>query len=167
MSRRRIVILATFCLAFLAGCALFDRTAAPAEQPGQRTALRFHVASAWPQEAYAELKDEAGQPLYIAAEPFLTGRDVQAATVLLGQSRNLVRLAFTPMAAGVLEATTRQHVGQRLAIFLDDCLIMSPHIREPITSGEVILDGGFARRAAEDIAAGLGGPQEVSVGTRP
>ena len=70
---------------------------------------------------------------------------------------------------------TREHVGELLAIVLDDKVISSPRIREPILGGSGVISGSFtvqARTARGAAAPGaLPAPLEIveerSVGARP
>jgi preprotein translocase subunit SecD len=117
--------------------------------------IRFHVATAQETEGYLATADERGQPLFVAPQPFLTDADVWSADVFAGEHSQLVRLDFTEMGATALEWVTRRRVGHRLAVYVDDQLVMSPLLRAPLVGGKVYLDGGFSRSRAAQIAKAL------------
>ncbi len=130
----------------------------PAFSPKQMT-LRIHLAIGGPLEGYTESKDEQGRVMYVADEPILTEKDVRSAALLHSLQRNLVMLEFKPLAADRLDRVTSENSGGRLAIYLDDKLLMTSMIRAPISAGKVILEGDFTRERAAQVARGLGGAQ--------
>jgi preprotein translocase subunit SecD len=66
------------------------------------------------------------------------------------------------MAGLSLEQTTAQHLGERLAIFIDNRLVLSPVLQTPIVGGRVYLDADFSPQQAERIARGLNAPPAES-----
>ena len=140
----------------MAGCALFDRSDEPPKpEDSPRVSLRFHLAIDQETEGYDAAKDEGGRPLYVAPSSFLTERDVWNATVYASERRYLIELEFTPGGALHLQWATEDHVGQRLAIYVDDELVMTPIVPAPITQGRLFLDGEFSKRRAEKLAGAL------------
>jgi preprotein translocase subunit SecD len=137
------------------GCAAPEAHRSPASQPTKEVRLRFCIASNEPREGYELAKDEAGQPLYVASEPFLTQHDVRRASTLVSGRRNLVLLEFYPLAARKLDEWSAEHVGERLAILLDDELLMSPVLTSRIGQGKVVLEGEFSNERAQAIARAL------------
>jgi len=153
-------------LLLVAGCTLWPREAPPPERPKPVT-LRLFLASEQPQEGYEPRRDEAGRPLYVAKEPVLTEADVKAARVLRSDRRALVLLEFRPMAVGPLDELSQSHWGGRLAIEIDDRLVLSPVLTRRIRDGRIILDGDFSPQRAEQIARGLNTPHTMSIGHAP
>ena len=142
--------------AVLAGCTLFQRAEQPARGAVEpRTTLRFHLASTVPEEGDQQIRDEFGQPLYIAPRPVLTEKDIGSASALHSQRRSMVLLTLKTMPAARLRRLTSDHLGWRLAIFVDDELVTSPPIKAPIADGKAYLDGDFSRARASEIARGL------------
>ncbi len=149
----------------IAGCAGGPaRSVGPSSRP--TVSLRFHFADEQPREGYEPLADEEGKPLYVSGSPILTEGDLVRVSRLEGHGHNLILLEFKPLAAERLAALTAQNVGQRLAIFIDDRLVMSPLIREPITRGKVLMDGDFSRARAEEIVRALSPGQPSAFGRR-
>ncbi len=142
----------TACAAvLLPGCALLGRLFPPAP-PDAPVEVRFHLALASPAEGFTAAADEAGRPLYVAAEPFLTEADIALASVYRSSHRNLLLLELLPGSEITLESFTAEHVGHRLAIYLDGRLVMSPVIRGPLRQGKVYLDGDFGAAEAARLA---------------
>jgi preprotein translocase subunit SecD len=139
-------------LACLLGCETARPDAGPAPP---RLTLAFHTCAVTPVEGFKPAKDEANQDIYIAELPFLTEGDVQTASLVQSETRNLVQLEFAPPAADRIARLTTERRGVRLAIFVDDKLVMSPWIWQPITAGSVLLDGGFTRARAKEIVQRL------------
>jgi preprotein translocase subunit SecD len=141
--------------AFLAACQTTDPTPPPPETEPERRPIRIslHVAQTDEREDYDRVTDERGRPLYIDPSPILTEREVWHADVYASSQRALLKLDLTAAGDAALELMTRAHVGDRLAVFLDDRLVVSPRIGEPVTAGAVYVDGDFDRMAAADLAA--------------
>lgn len=121
----------------------------------RRVTLRFFEASPEPRAGYRPITDEAGQRVYVATEPLLTERDVREARVYSSAGRALLRLQFSPFAAVQLERQTTENFGTRLAVFVNERLVMSPSLIKPIRSGRLYLDGDFTRTEAEQLATAL------------
>jgi preprotein translocase subunit SecD len=145
------------------GCALPDRGGP--SSPLKKVALRFCWATGEAKEAYEAKKDEAGQPLYVASEPVLTEADLRSASVWRGTRRTMILLEFQPFAAARLEQLSAQHRGDRLAVFVDDRLVMSPVVRKPLAGGKVYLDGSLTPAQAEELVARLNAAPAQSQGS--
>ena len=101
------------------------------------------------------MADEYGEAVYVAPEALLTERDVAGATALHGEQRSVIILEFKLMAAARLEQATARHVGERLAVFVDDEYVVSALIRGPVVGGQLCLDVGFSRARADEIVQGV------------
>jgi protein-export membrane protein SecD len=102
---------------------------------------------------------EAGQA-YV--DTGLTGRYLESAVLEFaggqgGQLSNepVVSIRFSPEGATLFEEITRNHIGERLAIFLDGEMISSPRINEAIAGGTAIVSGGFTPEEARQLAQNL------------
>lgn len=137
---------------FWVGC---EAAGPVAEAPEPTLSVAIHTCAVAPMEGFTQTRDETGQVLYVAALPFVTEDDVQTASLVQSEKRNLVQLEFTPPAAERLARLTTERRGVRLAIYVDGKLIMSPWIWQPITRGSVMLDGEFTRAEAKDIVRRL------------
>jgi len=100
---------------------------------------------------------------HVHRRPALTGRDVARARAFRDEAtgRYEVSVRFTPAGAKRFEQLTRQMVGRRLAILLDNQVSAAPVVQAPIPGGEArISPGGFKdpttqRLEAEELAASL------------
>jgi preprotein translocase subunit SecD len=154
--RKVTTIIVGGMLAMLSGCALSDTEVSQMNAGDPPTVhIRFHVADSEPQDGYHVLPDERGQPLYLAPTPFLTDADVCDAAAMIGERRNLLAVEFCPLAAERFEHVVRDHRQQRLAVFVNDELIMSPTMPTPSATGRIILDGDFSQKRVRDLARGL------------
>lgn len=92
----------------------------------------------------------------------LTGRYLESAALEFtsgqaGQLANepIVSIVFNAEGGELFERITREHTGERLAIFLDGELLSAPNINEPISGGKAIISGGFTPEEARDLAENL------------
>ncbi|MBI1833873.1 MAG: protein translocase subunit SecD [Candidatus Andersenbacteria bacterium] len=97
-------------------------------------------------------------PLFERTE--LSGRHLSRATVdfdqLSGQPQ--VNLEFDGEGADLFAQLTRESIGKRIAIYLDDVPISAPVVNSEITAGRAVITGGFtlpeARQLAQRLNAG-------------
>jgi preprotein translocase subunit SecD len=140
----------------LGGCVVAPPGDAPSSD--RKITLRFCWATVDEREGYEAAKDEAGQPLRVLAEPVVTAADVESASLWRNPTRSMVLVKLTPMAAAELEAASTMHLGDRLAVYIDERLVMSPIVRKPLAGGKIYLNGGFTASEAERIVARLNAP---------
>jgi preprotein translocase subunit SecD len=90
---------------------------------------------------------------YNKSEPELVG-DVDEAEVLIDQASDAYYIAiqFKPGGTEGLSRTTRENVGRRLAIMLDEKIHSAPVIMAPITGGRVSISGKFTFKEARELA---------------
>lgn len=69
-----------------------------------------------------------------------------------------IQIEFTPEGAELFAELTREHVGEQMAIFLDDTLLTAPTIQQEITGGIAVITGSFtieeARQEVQLLNAG-------------
>lgn len=90
----------------------------------------------------------------------LTGRQLKRATVdfdqVLGSPQ--VNLEFDSEGTELFAELTRQNIGRRIAIYLDEVPISAPVVQSEITNGQAVITGGFtvdeANQLARDLRAG-------------
>lgn len=90
-----------------------------------------------------------GRYLETAALEFVGGQPGQVAT------EPVVSISFNAEGAELFQRITTEHVGQRLAIFLDGEMLSAPNINEPIAGGQAVISGGFTAEEARDLAQNL------------
>jgi preprotein translocase subunit SecD len=62
-----------------------------------------------------------------------------------------INLEFTEEGAKKLQEITSQHIGDRLAIFIDGKLMLAPRISSPISSGKAQIVSQITKKEAEDL----------------
>ena len=127
---------------------------------GQTAQLDFRQDTA---EDAAEI-DYASSSAFIRIFSFtstgLTGKDLKKATVEFGQSNQTagqptVSLEFTKEGAEKFAEITTNNVSRPVAIFLDNQLVTSPIVNEPIKDGRAIISGNFTPEAASELTIQL------------
>lgn len=90
----------------------------------------------------------------------LGGQDLRRAAVQFdGSGRSagqpVVALEFTPAGAQKFAEITSRSLGRRLAIFLDETILMDPVVQNVITDGRAVISGGFTTEEAKRLAIQL------------
>ena len=93
-------------------------------------------------------------PILLERPILMTGEALKTARTEIGGRFGLpyVSLTFNPRGARVFEEITRQGVGRRLAIILDNIVQSAPVIEEPISGGNAQITGSFTTEEAHDLA---------------
>lgn len=102
-------------------------------------------------------KSSDGNPLYqnaVERRIYLTGEHlIDARPSIDNQGSPIVQFRLDSGGSRRFENLTRKNVGRRLAVLLDNQIISSPNIREPIGGGTVIIEGGsMTIDEAQDLA---------------
>ncbi len=92
----------------------------------------------------------------------LTGRFVTKATLQFSggmgagfSNEPIVLVTFNDEGKSIFGSLTKDHVGEKVAIFLDGRLISDPVIREPILGGTATISGGFTAEEAKKLVRDL------------
>ncbi len=87
----------------------------------------------------------------------LTGKDLKRSQVQFDQNTGqpVVSLEFSPEGGKKFADITSRNVGKLVAIFLDQRMVSSPVVEEPITSGDAIIRGDFTIDEAKDLSIKL------------
>lgn len=87
----------------------------------------------------------------------LTGKDLKRSQVRFDQNTGqpVVSLEFSSEGGKKFADITSRNVGKLVAIFLDQRMISSPVVEEPITSGDAIIRGQFTVDEAKDLSIKL------------
>jgi len=92
------------------------------------------------------------EQLVFSKKPLLSGADLKLnARAEIDQRFQLIHFEFQDNAKRTFEDFTREHIGKRLAIFLDHRLISAPTINGAIP-GKGIIEGNFTPDAARTLA---------------
>lgn len=142
---------ATFALLLVAGgCA-----PGPRGRPAAPVSIRVHLASSEERAGYRRMRDEAGRALFVAPEPLATERNVASASALHSDRRSMLLLRFDLEGGYRLEQATAEHVGERLAVFVDGELVGSPQIGRALVERGLGLDVGLSRQRVDAIVRAL------------
>lgn len=103
------------------------------------------------------LQDENGAPILLVAQPVLGGEAISDAIAELDQDSFFykINLKFNPAGTKAFAELTQKHVGERLAIVMDDQVLSAPSIREPILTGTAEITGQFKYDEASLLALAL------------
>jgi preprotein translocase subunit SecD len=82
----------------------------------------------------------------------VSGESLVDAQPTYQENQPVVSFRFDSVGARKFGDVTRDHVGELLAIVLDDKVISSPRIREPIIGGSGIISGSFTVDSANELA---------------
>jgi len=87
----------------------------------------------------------------------LTGALVKSASVQYDQTtyQPYVSLVWNDQGAKLFDEVTKNNIGQRLAIFLDDSLVSAPVIQEEIPNGNAQITGNFTLDQAKSLVSDL------------
>ncbi len=121
---------------------------------GKTAKLNFRLVSDNNEFGSEALMDENGQDVIVSKRIVMSGENLIDAQPRLDSQQNQPIVSFSLDRIGSLKfaKTTTENVGKRLAIVLDNKIISAPSIREPITSGNGTISGGFTFQEATDLA---------------
>jgi preprotein translocase subunit SecD len=89
---------------------------------------------------------------------------VDAQTEVDAAGRPCVVVRFDAAGSRRFARATRENVGGRLAIILDDAVVAAPVINEPILGGYAQISGGFTEETAKELAIALrSGPLPIDL----
>ncbi|MBM3298544.1 MAG: protein translocase subunit SecD [Deltaproteobacteria bacterium] len=92
-------------------------------------------------------------PYLIKKQILLTGDNLTDARVRPGDlGRVIVAMDFNRTGARIFERVTGEHVGERLAIVLDNRVYSAPVIKDRISGGSAIIEGITSNEEAHDLA---------------
>ena len=99
-------------------------------------------------------EDDNENQLSISKRVILKGDNLINAQPKLDQQTNEAVVSFTFDRAGAKKfgRATTDNVGKRIAIVLDNKIISSPVVREPILTGNGVISGDFTFQSATDLA---------------
>lgn len=98
------------------------------------------------------LYDSQGKPYLVKEEVLLTGGAIKDARVEIDQwGQPYVALDFTNKGAEKFADITGRHIGERLAIILDDVVKSAPVIKTRITGGKAVIEGNFSMEEANEL----------------
>ncbi len=102
-----------------------------------------------PQQRYIEIPDWQSSDL--------TGADLRKASVALNQQTGQpeIQLEFNAEGAKKFKKLTEENLNKRIAIFLDNQILMAPKVNSVIADGHAVITGQFTVDEAKNIATQL------------
>ena len=102
-------------------------------------------------ELMYEERDQVSFPLLVKRRPELTGSSLRKANPTVGQyGEPIISFTLDRKGAKIFALVTEQNVGRRLAIVLDDEVLMAPVIKTAITGGSGVIQGDFTQTEVQD-----------------
>lgn len=92
------------------------------------------------------------QFLAIKIKPAMMGDAIANANSSMQDGQYVVTFKLTNIGAKIFADITMKHVGNMLAIVLDDTIISSPTINQPIIGGSGIISGNFTSQSSSELA---------------
>ncbi len=110
-----------------------------------------------------EMPPHPGDRMPADVQPLLTGLHAESAQIGKDQSGSYqITLKFNEQGAQILADYTSSNVGHYLVIALDEVVLISPLVQQPITGGEAVITGQFTEAEAKRLAAEINsGPLPV------
>lgn len=103
----------------------------------------------------SELKRTDGSPselLVMEAIPVVGGESLEKAQSAFQDGRAVVNFSFDGPGGRLFGEATQAHIGQRLAIVLDNKVISAPNIQSAILGGNGVITGNFTLQSANELA---------------
>jgi preprotein translocase subunit SecD len=103
------------------------------------------------QTALLQFKTEDGNVVLTGADLTSANLAFSKETETLGQP--IIEFKLNSEGAKIFADVTQANIGKKIAIYLDNKLLMNPVVNSAITGGEGIIEGGFTQQEAADYAA--------------
>lgn len=128
-------------------------------------AIKGNPPPGW--ELLYEKTETFSQPLLVKKRAELTGASLKSASPTMGQmGEPIIAFNLDSKGAKIFALLTEQNIGKRLAIVLDNEVLMAPVIKSAITGGSGIIEGRFTQSQVQDYtnvlnAGALPAPVEI------
>ncbi len=93
-----------------------------------------------------------GEQYVVIRKPVVGGENLTDARVSFQDGQPVVSFRFNTIGGRKFAEVTSAHVGERLAIVLDNEVISAPNIQTAITGGSGVITGNFTTKSANDLA---------------
>lgn len=93
-----------------------------------------------------------GETLVIGRKPVVGGEDLVDASVSYQEGQPVVSFKFNSHGGRLFGEATKNNIGERLAIVLDNEVISAPTIQSAIMGGSGVITGNFSVKSANDLA---------------
>lgn len=176
VTMRKLMPAALVAVLALAGCAApkgADGTAKTSTEPATagtpaatKPSVEFYIATNDETPGMTAVRVSDGT-LYMQRMPVLTRADLSEAQAMADpQGQNYVGLRFTEAGARKLAEASSANIGKRLALVVDNELVVAPLIAEPLNRG-VLAFGVPSVQAATSLAAQIRGEPAAAPAGQP
>ena len=124
-----------------------------------RLEFRLGEKEAGPNLVAKSLPNLPNDRIYLHQEPVLENEHIAGATKSNQDVGDAIEVTFTKEGAEIMQKVTAENNGKRLAILVDDKLIMAPYIRSEISS-KALITGTFTNAEIERLLFSLNAPAE-------
>ena len=98
------------------------------------------------------VKGAEGETYVITRKPVVSGENLVDANVSYQDGQPVVSFKFDSLGAKKFGEATKNNIGERLAIVLDNEVISAPTIQSAIMGGSGVITGNFSVKSANDLA---------------
>ncbi len=129
---------------------------------GKTAKMSFHLVDETTSVAQAKrgkisktsrvMNGSEGEQYVVIKKPVVGGENLTDARVSFSEGRPVVSFRFNTLGGRKFGEVTGSHIGERLAIVLDNEVISAPTIQSTITGGSGIITGNFTTKTANDLA---------------
>lgn len=109
------------------------------------------------QTAQMTFWEQGASPSAAAVKTNLSGSDLQSTSVIFDPNTGKpeVQLKFNSNGAKKFGEITQRNVGKPVSIVLDNQVISSPVVQEPILTGDAVINGTFTQEQAKELSTEL------------
>lgn len=101
---------------------------------------------------YKLVYGEMGEPYFVTRKPVVGGENLVDAQATFQNGEAVVSFRFNSLGGKKFGEVTKNNVGERLAIVLDNEVISAPTIQGAIMGGSGVITGNFTIQSANDLA---------------
>ena len=101
---------------------------------------------------YKLVYGEMGEPYFVTRKPVVGGENLTDAQATFQNGEAVVSFRFNSLGGKKFGEATRDNIGERLAIVLDNEVISAPTIQSAIMGGSGVITGNFTIQSANDLA---------------
>ncbi len=98
------------------------------------------------------VQGEAGETYVVSRKPVVSGENLVDAQVSFQEGQPVVSFKFNSFGGKKFGEATKNNIGERLAIVLDNEVISAPTIQSAILGGSGVITGNFTMESANDLA---------------
>lgn len=120
---------------------------------GKTAKMSFHLVDGSGKKATSKtILGEQGEPYAVSRKPIIGGEHLVDSQPSFQDGQAVVSFKFDTIGGNKFGEVTKNNVGERLAIVLDNVVISAPTIQGAIMGGSGIITGNFDIKSANDLA---------------